>query len=113
MKTFKEMSDEEVADFIAEKMGWTLREHRVWVAENGESFYVCESPHHCVCLTWNPMRSLDQCWIFEEWLIENEHTEYFDILEISMPNDDGNRSWSGHATAAQRCDAFYLTMGGI
>ena len=125
MKTYSQLSDQEVAEAIAEEMGWTKEINHWW---DGETYpYVLEDSDHEVLLgetAWNPRHDLNQCRVFEEWLEKQDHpkigpSELQEKYSYALRNLVVGRSyylieeWFAiiRATPDQRCEAFLKTMG--
>lgn len=123
-KNYDELTDNEFADWSARIMGWvrhreTEMHYAVWLGSCKNPLVAIEN-NQVGALYWNPRHSLDLCWLFEEWIIDE--CKHFGL-------DSLNSNWSRyrqnifeiqgrtielcvHATASQRCRALWLTMGG-
>jgi hypothetical protein len=117
MKKFNNLTDTQVAEMIAEEMGWKIQfavgayPAQIYLnAEGYPNYYSRLESGHIAFKKWNPIRSLDQCAVFEEWLRSQEDQggyfketifkEYCEELEVC-------------ATPRQRCEAFLKTMGRV
>lgn len=123
MKPYSSFSDQEVAEAIAEAMGWELLGrrasnkilHALWKDHNGETWHTSNALIDHGKL-FDPRHSLDQCAVFEEWTLNKG---LFDKYLINISNMCGSpkphQRWLfNHVTAtdSKRCEAFLKTMGG-
>lgn len=67
---------------------------------------------------WNPHENIEQAWLCEGKLPENNRTAYLgNLMEITTGYEDwDNASWENmfqlvHASASQRCEAIVKTIG--
>lgn len=108
---------------IAEACGWKWIDHPDTLAAT-KSFTLpgkwvinplrkLDSPHYAP----DYLNSLDAMHEAEKWLTPEQQLEYSKnlhrlIAKIDIPNfDDAIETWTWHATASQRAEAFLRTIG--
>lgn len=116
MKTYSQLSDQEVASAIALKMGWK-KFQRFWKIDEEVCYRRLECPPHFSndfdAEIFNPCHSLDQCAVFEEWLYCKLQNYKKIMAYANRIKSTSLGCWERaiKATTDQRCEAFLKTVG--
>lgn len=113
MKKYKDMTSEEIAEEIALAMGWG-KEGRHWWDGKTYPYLTPHTPEREDDeKEWNPRHCLNQCAVFEDWLIKNNKWDDYSVGLIELCVRSSGKAKTQHAicaTASQRCETFIATM---